>query len=206
MTYILPKLAYSFDALEPSIDAQTMEIHYSKHHQAYTTNLNAALADSEDGELAIEKILQSISKYSTAVRNNAGGYYNHNLFWEILSPTPQKNIHGVLKEKIEHKWNSMEELQTAMNKLGLARFGSGWVWLYVKYNGEIEISSTANQDNPLMDTNLTDRGFPILGIDLWEHAYYLNYQNRRADYLEKIWEVVDWKKVEEKYSLIISQL
>lgn len=206
MTYILPKLAYSFDALEASIDAQTMEIHYSKHHQAYTTNLNAALADSEDGELAIEKILQSISKYSTAVRNNAGGYYNHNLFWEILSPTPQKNIHGVLKEKIEQKWNSMEELQTAMNKLGLARFGSGWVWLYVKYNGEIEISSTANQDNPLMDTNLTDRGFPILGIDLWEHAYYLNYQNRRADYLEKIWEVVDWKKVEEKYSLIISQL
>ncbi len=202
MSFTLPQLPYAFDALEPHIDAKTMEIHYSKHHQAYTTNLNNAIEDTEMKSKSIEELLQSVSSYSPAVRNNAGGFYNHNLFWEILSPTPQKEVNGILREKIEQKWGSIEEFKTYMKQVSMARFGSGWTWLYVKYNGEIEVTTTANQDNPMMDTNLTDRGFPILGIDLWEHAYYLNYQNMRADYLDALWEIIDWKKVEEKYAIL----
>lgn len=202
MSFTLPQLPYAFDALEPHIDAKTMEIHYSKHHQAYTTNLNNAIEGTEMKSKSIEELLQSVSSYSPAVRNNAGGFYNHNLFWEILSPTPQKEVNGILGEKIEQKWGSIEEFKTYMKQVSMARFGSGWTWLYVKYNGEIEITTTANQDNPMMDTNLTDRGFPILGIDLWEHAYYLNYQNMRADYLDALWEIIDWKKVEEKYAIL----
>lgn len=202
MSFTLPQLPYAFDALEPHIDAKTMEIHYSKHHQAYTTNLNNAIEGTEMKSKSIEELLQSVSSYSPAVRNNAGGFYNHNLFWEILSPTPQKEVNGILGEKIEQKWGSIEEFKTYMKQVSMARFGSGWTWLYVKYNGEIEVTTTANQDNPMMDTNLTDRGFPILGIDLWEHAYYLNYQNMRADYLDALWEIIDWKKVEEKYAIL----
>lgn len=202
MSFTLPQLPYAFDALEPHIDAKTMEIHYSKHHQAYTTNLNNAIVGTEMKSKSIEELLQSVSSYSPAVRNNAGGFYNHNLFWEILSPTPQKEVNGILREKIEQKWGSIEEFKTYMKQVSMARFGSGWTWLYVKYNGEIEVTTTANQDNPMMDTNLTDRGFPILGIDLWEHAYYLNYQNMRADYLDALWEIIDWKKVEEKYAIL----
>lgn len=202
MSFTLPQLPYAFDALEPHIDAKTMEIHYSKHHQAYTTNLNNAIEGTEMKSKSIEELLQSVSSYSPAVRNNAGGFYNHNLFWEILSPTPQKEVNGILREKIEQKWGSIEEFKTYMKQVSTARFGSGWTWLYVKYNGEIEVTTTANQDNPMMDTNLTDRGFPILGIDLWEHAYYLNYQNMRADYLDALWEIIDWKKVEEKYAIL----
>lgn len=202
MSFTLPQLPYAFDALEPHIDAKTMEIHYSKHHQAYTTNLNNAIEGTEMKSKSIEELLQSVSSYSPAVRNNAGGFYNHNLFWEILSPTPQKEVNGILREKIEQKWGSIEEFKTYMKQVSMARFGSGWTWLYVKYNGEIEVTTTANQDNPMMDTNLTDRGFPILGIDLWEHAYYLNYQNMRADYLDALWEIIDWKKVEEKYAIL----
>lgn len=194
----LPKLDYSYDALEPYIDARTMEIHHTKHHQAYVTNFLKAIENTEAEKMSLEDIMLNISKFSAAVRNNGGGHYNHSLFWKILSPTAQKSPKGELAAKIEKTFGGLEKLKEEINKAGATRFGSGWAWLIVTPDKELKVVSTANQDNPLMDTEPV-RGIPILGIDVWEHAYYLKYQNRRPEYLEQIWYVIDWAKVEEYY-------
>jgi Fe-Mn family superoxide dismutase len=204
--YKLPKLNYEYTALEPHIDAMTMEIHYSKHHQAYVNNLNKALENSDAANLSIEDLMLNVSKYSPAVRNNGGGHYNHSLFWNILSPNPQYIPQGKLAELIDESFGSLEELKKQINQAGATRFGSGWAWLVLTKDMKLVVSSTPNQDNPLMDVAEV-RGIPILGIDVWEHAYYLKYQNKRPDYLEAIWQVLDWKKVEENFdSAIKSEL
>lgn len=206
MKYTLPALAYAHNALVPHIDEETMKIHHGKHHQGYVDKLNAALEATPASHDTLEDILRNISSYSTAVRNNGGGHYNHTLFWEILSPTPQSLPKGELADAITRKFGSFENFQEQFNNAGATQFGSGWAWLLVKYNGEIEVSSTANQDNPLMDTNPTSQGYPILGIDVWEHAYYLNYQNRRPDYLKAFWSVLDWAVVEKKYQEALAKV
>ncbi|PHN05740.1 superoxide dismutase [Flavilitoribacter nigricans] len=206
MSYTLPELSYAHDALEPHFDAQTMQIHHQRHHQGYVNNLNNAIAGTEAEQESLEDILQNISKYTTAVRNNGGGHYNHALFWETLSPSPKTSPTGKLADEINKVFGSLENFKEQFKQTGLTRFGSGWAWLIVKYNGTIGITSTANQDNPLMDTNLTDRGFPILGIDVWEHAYYLKYQNKRAEYLEAFWSVLDWTAVEQKYEAALAKV
>lgn len=198
-TFNLPQLPYSYDALEPYLDQETMSIHHQKHHQAYVDNLNIALEKEEKNNSDLELILQKISWYGASVRNNAGGHYNHSLFWEILSPTAKLAPEGQLDEAIKVKFGSLDNLKAEIKKAGLGQFGSGWVWLYVKFNGSLAITATPNQDNPMMDTQITDRGFPILGFDVWEHAYYLAYQNKRADYLDSLWYVLDWESVEKKY-------
>ncbi|KFF11363.1 superoxide dismutase [Chryseobacterium soli] len=197
--FTLPQLSYAYDALEPFIDQETMTIHHQRHHQAYVDNLNAALEKSNETTTDLEALLQRISEYSPAVRNNGGGHYNHSLFWELLSPEPKHIPEGKLAEAIDSAFGSLENLKTEMKKGGLGQFGSGWVWLYVKFSGALAVSSTPNQDSPMMDMQSTNRGFPILGIDVWEHAYYLAYQNKRADYLEAFWSVLDWSVVEKKY-------
>ncbi|MGH1516535.1 superoxide dismutase [Chryseobacterium sp. JK1] len=197
--FTLPQLPYAYDALEPFIDKETMTIHHQRHHQAYVDNLNAALEQTNESNPDLELLLQRISEYSPAIRNNGGGHYNHSLFWEILSPSPKSYPEGPLGDAISSNFGSIENLKAEMKKSGLALFGSGWVWLYVKFNGSLAISSTPNQDNPMMDVLSMNRGFPILGIDVWEHAYYLNYQNKRADYLDRFWSVLDWSAVEKKY-------
>ncbi|HVI47905.1 MAG TPA: superoxide dismutase [Chitinophaga sp.] len=199
MSYQLPALPYAYNALAPHIDARTMEIHHSKHHQAYVDNLNKALAGTPAEGKPLEELLAEISKYPAAVRNNGGGHYNHSLFWALISPTPAQAPTGALKAAIDERWGSLDEFKKAFNAAALTRFGSGWAWLVKKFNGQLEISSTANQDNPLMDTTETSRGIPVLGLDVWEHAYYLHYQNRRADYINAFWEVLDWKAVEALY-------
>ena len=178
MSFNLPQLPYAYDALEPHIDARTMEIHYTKHHKAYTDNLNNAIKGTPLEGKTIEEILQNLDPENKAVRNNGGGYYNHNLFWEILSPTPSK---------------PSDEL----SKAAATQFGSGWAWLAVKKGGKVAVCATANQDNPLMSH--IKCGTPILGLDVWEHAYYLNYQNRRADYIEAFFKVINWDKVSKLY-------
>lgn len=198
-TFNLPQLPYSYDALEPYLDQETMSIHHQKHHQAYVDNLNIALEKEEKNNSDLELILQKISWYGPSVRNNAGGHFNHSLFWEILSPTAKLAPEGQLDEAIKVKFGSLDNLKAEIKKAGLGQFGSGWVWLYVKFNGSLAITATPNQDNPMMDTQITDRGFPILGFDVWEHAYYLAYQNKRADYLDSLWYVLDWESVEKKY-------
>ena len=201
MAFQLPELPYAYDALEPHIDARTMEIHHTKHHAAYTNNLNAALAGTEAESLKIEEILANISKYSPAVRNNGGGFYNHNLFWEIMSPngggepTPQMNI----QKAIERDFGSFEQFKTQFTNAAMTRFGSGWAWLCVDGNDHLFITSTANQDNPLMDTH-DAKGTPILGLDVWEHAYYLNYQNRRPDYVSAFFNVINWTEVTKRFN------
>lgn len=196
MSFILPKLKYSYDALEPHIDARTMEIHHTKHHNAYTQNLNNAVAGTELENQPIELILKNLDLNNSALRNNAGGFYNHNLFWEILSvDTPLKQ--GELKTEIENQFGSFEAFKEQFSKAALTQFGSGWAWLCVHKGGKLEVCATANQDNPLMPNGCG--GTPILGIDVWEHAYYLNYQNRRADYIESFFKIINWKKVEELY-------
>lgn len=199
MAFQLPALPYAYNALEPFIDAQTMEIHYTRHHQTYVDNLNKAIAGTGAEGKSIEQLLSEVSKYSMAVRNNGGGHYNHSLFWTLLSATPATAPGGDLKAKIDERWGSLDEFKKAFTNEALGRFGSGWVWLVLKFNGQLEISSTANQDNPLMDTTLTSRGTPILGLDVWEHAYYLKYQNKRADYVNAFWNILDWKAVEALY-------
>lgn len=206
MSYTLPELPYAYDALEPYFDAQTMTIHHQRHHQAYVDNLNKAIGGTDAEKESLENILRNISKYSPAVRNNGGGHYNHSLFWEILSPSPKTAPEGQLAEAINSAFGSLEDLKTQLKQAGLGQFGSGWAWLFVKYNGTLGIAATANQDNPLMDTNLTNQGFPILGVDVWEHAYYLKYQNKRADYLDAFWSVLDWNAVEEKYAETLASL
>lgn len=192
MAFELPKLNYDYNALEPHIDARTMEIHHSKHHAGYTAKLNAALEGTEAAGHSIEEILSNISNHSTGVRNNGGGFYNHCLFWDIMSPNGGGTPSGELAQMIDDAFGSFEEFKTAFSNAAATQFGSGWAWLCLK-DGKLEVCSTPNQDNPLMDVGCG--GTPILGIDVWEHAYYLNYQNRRPDYIEAFFNVVDWNKV-----------
>lgn len=196
MAFTLPALPYAHDALEPHIDKQTMEIHHGKHHQAYVDNLNKAIAGTEHENKSLEELVASAGKISPAVRNNGGGHWNHSFFWELLSANGGKPS-GKLADAINSTFGSLEALQEKVNTAGTTRFGSGWAWLIVK-DGKLEVSSTPNQDNPLMDVAEV-KGTPILGIDVWEHAYYLKYQNKRPDYLKAIWSVINWKKVGENF-------
>jgi superoxide dismutase, Fe-Mn family len=193
MAFELPKLPYSYNALEPHIDARTMEIHYSKHHQAYVTNLNNAIAGTDAEKLSIEDICKNISKYPVAVRNNGGGHFNHSLFWTLMAPNAGGQPTGEVATAIDAAFGSFEEFKKLFATAGTGRFGSGWAWLIVK-DGKLAISSTPNQDNPLMDVAEV-KGTPILALDVWEHAYYLNYQNRRPDYITAFWNVVNWAEV-----------
>ena len=193
----LPKLSYELNALEPHIDAKTMEIHHGKHHQAYVNNLNAAIAGSDQEGKSIEDLLANISKLSPAVRNNGGGHYNHSLFWEVIGPNGNGAPSGKLAAAIDSSFGSFDEFKTQFASAGATRFGSGWAWLLV-HDGKLVVSSTPNQDNPLMDIAEV-KGTPILGLDVWEHAYYLNYQNRRPDYIAAFWNVVNWNKVSELF-------
>jgi Fe-Mn family superoxide dismutase len=198
MAFELPKLKYSYDSLEPHIDSKTMEIHHGKHHAGYTNNLNNAISGSELENHSIEEILKNLNMENSALRNNAGGYYNHNLFWDILSPSGGGKPNGKLLESINNGFESFENFKEEFSKAAATRFGSGWAWLCVHENGTLKVCSTANQDNPLMPGIGFD-GFPILGIDVWEHAYYLNYQNRRPDYINAFFNIINWEKVNEKY-------
>ncbi len=197
MAFELPKLAYAYNALEPYIDARTMEIHHTKHHQAYVTNVNNALAGSDADKLSIEEICKNISKYPAAVRNNGGGHYNHSLFWTLMAPNAGGEPTGDLAAAINSAFGSFEEFKKLFAAAGVTRFGSGWAWLIVK-DGKLVISSTPNQDNPLMDIAEV-KGVPVLAVDVWEHAYYLHYQNRRPDYLLAFWNVVNWVEVAKLY-------
>lgn len=198
MAFELPKLPYSYDALEPHIDARTMEIHYSKHHQAYTTNLNAAIDGTDLAGKSIEDILKNLDLNNKPVRNNGGGFYNHNLFWEVMAPNAGGEPTGELATAINEAFGSFDAFKDAFAKAGATQFGSGWAWLCVK-NGKLEVCATANQDNPLMP-GIGCEGMPILGLDVWEHAYYLNYQNRRPDYINAFFNVVNWDAVAKKYA------
>ena len=196
MSFELPTLPYAYDALEPHIDARTMEIHHSKHHNGYTTNLNNAIEDSPLANQSIEEILKNLDLNNKAVRNNGGGFYNHRLFWNIMSPNGGGLPNGNLATAINNAFGSFEDFKTAFGKAAATQFGSGWAWLCVHANGSVEVCATPNQDNPLMP-GIGCGGTPILGIDVWEHAYYLNYQNRRPDYIEAFFNVIDWNKVAE---------
>lgn len=197
MAFELPKLPYEYTALEPHIDARTMEIHHSKHHNAYVTNLNAAVAGTDAEKMNIEDICKNISKYPAAVRNNGGGHYNHSLFWTIMGPNKGGNPTGKLAEAIAADLGGMDKFKEDFNKAATTRFGSGWAWLIVK-DGKLAITSTPNQDNPLMDIAEV-KGTPILGLDVWEHAYYLHYQNRRPDYCTAFWNVINWDEVSRRF-------
>lgn len=197
MSFTLPNLPYSYDALEPHFDARTMEIHHSKHHAAYTSNLNAAIEGTELAGKPIEEILKNISKHPVAVRNNGGGFYNHNLFWEVLSPRGGGKPSGDLMIAINSSFGSFDKFKESFNAAAMSRFGSGWAWL-IAANGKMIISSTPNQDNPLMDIAEV-KGKPILGIDVWEHAYYLKYQNKRAEYIEAFWNLINWDEVNKRF-------
>lgn len=199
MAFELPKLPYAYDALEPHIDARTMEIHHTKHHNAYTTNLNAAIAGTDLEGKTIENILINLDMTNAPVRNNGGGYYNHNLFWQILSPKGGGEPTGELEEAIEKAFGSFEEFKAKFAKAAATQFGSGWAWLCVQKGGKLDICATPNQDNPLMP-EVGCGGTPILGLDVWEHAYYLNYQNRRPDYIEAFFSVVNWEEVARRYA------
>ena len=199
MAFELPNLPYAYDALEPHIDARTMEIHHTKHHNAYTANLNSAISGTELEGKSIEEILRGLDMNNVAVRNNGGGFYNHNLFWEIMSPNGGGEPKGALADAINSALGSFDAFKEAFSKAAATRFGSGWAWLCVHKGGKVEICSTANQDNPLMP-GIGCGGYPILGIDVWEHAYYLNYQNRRPDYIGAFYNVINWEKVAELYA------
>jgi len=201
MAFTLPALPYAFNALEPHIDARTMEIHHGKHHNAYVTNLNNAIAGSDTEKLSIEEICKNVSKYPAAVRNNGGGHYNHSLFWTILGPNAGGQPSGAVAEAINSAFGNFDEFKTKFSAAAGGRFGSGWAWLIVDANKKLQITSTPNQDNPLMDVAET-QGTPILGLDVWEHAYYLNYQNRRPDYVNAFWNVVNWNEVSKRLSAI----
>ncbi len=199
MAFKLPKLPYDYKALEPHIDAKTMEIHYSKHHNGYTNKLNAALEGSGLEKKSIEDILKRVSKHSDAIRNNGGGYYNHSLFWSVMSPDGGGEPGGKLGKAINDSFGSFEKFKEKFTAAAGTRFGSGWAWLIVRRNGKLAVTSTPNQDNPLMDVVKT-KGAPILGLDVWEHAYYLNYQNRRPDYVNAFFNVINWKEVQKLYN------
>ncbi len=197
MSFELPKLSYEYTALEPYIDARTMEIHHSKHHQAYVTNLNNALAGTDAENLSIEEICKNISKYPMPVRNNGGGHFNHSFFWKIIGPNAGGSPSGKLLDAINADLGGMDKFKEEFAKAATTRFGSGWAWLCVK-EGKLCVCSTPNQDNPLMDI-AECKGTPVLGLDVWEHAYYLHYQNRRPDYITAFWNVVNWAEVEKMY-------
>lgn len=198
MAFELPKLNYAYDALEPYIDAKTMDIHYNKHHGAYTTNLNNAIKDTDLEKLSINELLKNISGYSPAVRNNGGGYYNHNLFWEILKPNGGVKPEGELLNAIEKNFGNFDKFKELFTTAALTRFGSGWAWLIKKADGSLAVSSSPNQDNPLMDLAEV-KGTPVLGLDVWEHAYYLKYQNRRPEYVQAFWNVINWERVSQLF-------
>ena len=198
MAFELPALSYAYDALEPHIDARTMEIHHSKHHNGYTTKLNDAIADTPLADQSIESILNNLDSENKAVRNNGGGFYNHRLFWNIMSPNGGGLPSGKLAAAIDAKFGNFENFKTAFANAAATQFGSGWAWLCVQEGGNVEVCATANQDNPLMP-GIGCGGTPILGIDVWEHAYYLNYQNRRPDYINAFFNVIDWNKVGSLY-------
>lgn len=196
--YTLPALPYAYNALEPAIDAQTMEIHHSKHHAAYVNNLNAAIKGTKNESRSLEILLLIAGRTKDAVRNNAGGHYNHTLFWNILGTGKPFNPNSEVGKAILKTWGSVDTLKDRMNKAAATRFGSGWAWLYVLPGNTLGVTSTPNQDNPIMDVS-KDRGIPVLGIDVWEHAYYLKYQNKRGDYLSAIWNVINWEAVNKNY-------
>ena len=198
MSFELPDLPYAHDALEPHIDAKTMEIHHGKHHNAYTTNLNNAIEGTDLADKSIEEILGNISSQAAGVRNNGGGFYNHGLFWSIMSPSGGGTPDGELAEAINRAYGSFEEFKSAFSQAATTRFGSGWAWLCVHPGGSAEVCSSANQDNPLMP-EVGCGGQPILGLDVWEHAYYLNYQNRRPDYIAAFFSVINWQEVNRRY-------
>lgn len=205
MAFELPKLPYSYNALEPHIDARTMEIHYTKHHNAYVTNLNNAIAGKPEEQLSIEEICKNVSKYTPAVRNNAGGHYNHSMFWTIMKQGGGGEPTGSLADAIKTSFGSFSDFKTQFNTAATTRFGSGWAWLCVS-EGKLAVCSTPNQDNPLMDlpagqTGVSEcKGFPVIGLDVWEHAYYLNYQNRRPDYITAWWNVVNWEEASKRFA------
>ena len=194
-----PSLSYGFDALEPHIDKMTMEIHYTKHHQAYFNNLQTAVKGADIESSNFIEVLNNISKYPIAVRNNGGGHFNHSLFWSVLSPSGGGEPKGELKKAISDQFGSFKKFKELFNNAATTRFGSGWAWLGVNANKKLFVSSTPNQDNPLMDV-AEQKGTPILGLDVWEHAYYLNYQNRRPDYISAFWNVINWSEIEKRYS------
>ncbi len=200
MAFELPQLPYNYDALEPHIDARTMEIHHSKHHNAYTTNLNAAINGTELQGKTIENILINLDMKNAAVRNNGGGFYNHNLFWTVMSPNGGGLPSGDLLNAIENDFGNYDEFKARFSKAGTTQFGSGWAWLCVHKGGKLDVCGTPNQDNPLMP-NVGCGGTPILGMDVWEHAYYLHYQNRRPDYIEAFFNVINWTEVSRRYAL-----
>lgn len=199
MAFTLPALPYATNALEPHIDAKTMEIHHGKHHNAYVTNLNAAVSGKPEESLSIEEICKNISTYPVAVRNNGGGHYNHSLFWSIMGPNAGGAPSGALAEAINAAFGSFDEFKTKFAAAGTGRFGSGWAWLIKDSAGKLQITSTPNQDNPLMDVAEV-KGTPLLGLDVWEHAYYLHYQNRRPDYIAAFWNVVNWSEVAKRFA------
>lgn len=200
--FSLPQLPFKPDALEPYIDKQTMEVHYGKHHNAYVTNLNAALAGEKDNQSSLEDICKNISKYPAAVRNNGGGHYNHSLFWSVLGAGCGGDPSPELMSAIVSDFGSLENFKKEFEQAAITRFGSGWAWLVVQ-NGKLKIGSTPNQDNPLMDVS-DFKGTPILGLDVWEHAYYLKYQNRRPEYVSAFWNVVNWMEVTARYNAAMS--
>ena len=197
MAFTLPKLPYAYNALEPYIDAMTMEIHHSKHHQAYVTNLNNAIAGKPEDSMSLEDIMKNASKHPPVVRNNSGGIYNHNLFWTIMKPAGGGEPTGKLADAIKSAFGSFADFKTKFSDAGATRFGSGWAWLCVS-GGKLAVCSTPNQDNPLMDV-ADCKGFPILGMDVWEHAYYLKYQNRRPEYITNFWNVINWDEVAKRF-------
>ena len=198
MAFVLDPLPYANDALEPHFDAMTMEIHHDRHHNAYVTNLNAALAGTDAEGKTIEQLMATISTLPAPIRNNGGGHWNHTFFWNILAPKAGGLPVGTLATAIDSTFGSFDNLKAEFKKAGIGRFGSGWAWLIVKADGSLAISSTPNQDNPLMDV-AEAKGTPILGLDVWEHAYYLKFQNKRPDYIDAFWNVVDWNGVEARY-------
>ncbi len=202
MSFNLPQLDYNYNSLEPHIDAKTMEIHHLKHHQGYTNNLNAAIKDTDNESRDIVDILKSLDMSDMALRNNAGGYFNHNLFWEVINPNNENVMSEKLKHLIDESFGSFDEFKQAFSKAAATRFGSGWAWLCFR-NGKLEVCTTPNQDNPIMPNGCG--GSPILGLDVWEHAYYLNYQNRRADYINAFFEVVNWGVVSSKLEMFLIQ-
>ncbi|MFE2862838.1 MULTISPECIES: superoxide dismutase [Sphingobacterium] len=199
MAFELEALPYAADALEPHIDKTTMEIHHDRHHQAYVDNLNKAIAGTDAENLSLLDIIKNVSKYSAAVRNNGGGHYNHSLFWKVLGPNAGGVPTGELAEAINATFGSFDELKKQLQAAGATRFGSGWAWLIVGADGKLAVTSTPNQDNPLMDVAEV-KGTPILGIDVWEHAYYLKFQNKRPAYLEEIFNVINWDAVAQNYA------
>ncbi len=202
MSHDFPNLPYGYDALEPYIDAKTMEVHYSKHHRTYYDKFIAAISGSELENQSLEEIFASISSHSLPVRNNGGGYYNHVIYWECMSPNAKSAPDGALAANIDKTFGGLEKFKTLFSDAAVNTFGSGFVWLVASKSGELEIISTPNQDNPLMDTFKTD-GTPILALDVWEHAYYISYQNRRPEYIDAWWNVVDWQVVENKYQAVL---